>query len=44
VQSALIEARPSPVPRATGPNGAEVNVNQQMISDGHAVPYFGGKR
>jgi micrococcal nuclease len=29
---------------ATGPNGAEVNVNQQMISDGHAVPYFGGKR
>jgi micrococcal nuclease len=29
---------------ATGPNGAGINVNQQMITDGHAVPYFGGKR
>jgi len=29
---------------ATGIDGAAYNVNQQMISDGHAVPYFGGKR
>jgi len=29
---------------ATGVDGDSYNVNQQMISDGHAVPYFGGKR
>jgi len=24
--------------------GQEMNVNDKMISEGHAVPYFGGKR
>jgi endonuclease YncB( thermonuclease family) len=29
---------------ATGVDGDSYNVNQRMVSDGHAVPYFGGKR
>src|SRR5690349_19100312 len=29
---------------ATGVDGDSYNVNQRMISDGMAVPYFGGKR